>query len=76
MSRYTDVDSLKRELKRSAMLALVERAETVDAVQVVRCMDCRHKCGEHDGYICCDKNIWHEPDWYCADGKRKEQNDG
>ena len=44
-------------------------------VSVVRCGECRHKCGEHDGYICCDKNVWHEPDWFCADGERKGQND-
>ena len=37
-----DVDSLKRELKRNALLALVERAETADAVQVVRCEQCKY----------------------------------
>ena len=42
-------------------------------VPVVRCKDCRHKVGEYDGYICCDKNIWREPDWYCADGERVEE---
>lgn len=45
---------------------------SVDAVQVVRCGECRHKCGEYDGYICCDKNVWRAPDWYCADGERRE----
>ena len=61
--RYDDVYISEKE---------VQDAPTVDAVQVVRCKDCRHKCGEHDGYICCDKNRWHEPDWFCADGERKK----
>ena len=41
--------------------------------KLVRCKDCRHKVGEHDGYICCDKNRWHEPNWFCADGERREE---
>ena len=48
--------------------ALVLIAPTVDAVEVVRCKDCKHyksitcSCGCH----CVSDN------WYCADGERKE----
>lgn len=39
---------------------------------VVRCKDCKHgepgACG--DG-IDCD-GVWHDDDWFCADGERKD----
>lgn len=41
---------------------------TVDAVEVVRCKDCKHYMTIHctcDG--CCISD-----DWYCADGERKD----
>lgn len=41
-------------------------------VSVVRCGECRHKCGEYDGYIYCDVNdVWHDPKWFCAEGEKK-----
>ena len=45
----------------------------VSAENVVRCKDCRH-CDEIDmyGYVQCDKAETHEPDFYCADGERRE----
>lgn len=53
---------------------------TVDAVEVVRCKNCKHRFnGEHHDN-CCDvlmeKVKWTfevtvEPDWFCADGERK-----
>lgn len=60
---------------------MLEYAPTVDAVPVVRCRDCKHGyplgLGEYTPYIYCIKPYagnWptHKPDWYCADGKRKE----
>ena len=43
-------------------------------VSVVRCGECRHKCGEYDGYICCDiENMWRSPNWFCAEGERSEK---
>ena len=42
---------------------------TIDAVQVVRCKDCKHYMTIHctcDG--CCISD-----DWYCADGERAEK---
>lgn len=55
---------------------------TVDAVEVVRCKDCKHR--RHDGYCTILlKNVsgvasqWFVPadGWYCADGVRKEDAD-
>lgn len=45
----------------------IEEAPTVDAVEVVRCKDCKHYMTIHctcDG--CCISD-----DWYCADGERR-----
>ena len=83
MSRYIDADALiidrietemaSNEMRLYISKNQIDHAPTVDAVEVVRCEECRHKCGEHDGYICCDKNRWHEPDWFCADGERRAE---
>lgn len=39
---------------------------------VVRCKNCTHGepgvCG--DGVVC--DGVWHENDWFCADGEYKE----
>lgn len=52
---------------------------TIDAVEVVRCGECKwyEKIKYDDGYCdgYCDKNglsIW-DKDWYCADGERREE---
>lgn len=51
---------------------------------LVRCKDCKYGMtgnGISDGFVFCSKpytergNAMHQPDWFCADGKRKEQND-
>ncbi len=48
---------------------------TVDVVPVVRCKDCVNKeCFGRDGKIVCDLDGFiHEPDWFCADGERREE---
>lgn len=45
----------------------IEEAPTVDAVQVVRCGQCR--------YFRTAKCTSGEEGWFCADGERKEQRD-
>ena len=70
---------------RNAMLALVDRACTIDAVPGVYCKDCKHYLTED---VECPCNIgladaspdaqytWTpEPDWFCADGERKEDDE-
>ena len=50
---------------------------TIDAVPVVRCKDCIHwdeghseECFNSDSV--CFHNGWCKPEWFCADGERKE----
>lgn len=63
---------------------LLENQPTIDAVEVVRCEECRYGITEHgisNGWVLCSKpytergNAMHRTDWFCADGERKEQND-
>lgn len=52
---------------------------TIDAVPVVRCKDCVYGTPCNDGEYDCKKDIGtiqttvHKPDWFCADGERKEK---
>lgn len=50
------------------VIDMLRAAPSVDAVEVVRCKDCKHYMTIHctcDG--CCISD-----DWYCADGERKD----
>ena len=48
--------------------------EAKEQPEIVRCMDCKHgepgACG--DGVDC--DGVWHDGDWFCADGKRRTDN--
>ena len=70
--------------ERSAFKYDIADAPTIDAVEVVRCEECRYGITEHgisNGWVLCSKpytergNAMHRTDWFCADGERKEQND-
>lgn len=61
----------------------IDDAPTIDAVPVVRCKDCEWYDNEHfrcenekHYYISTSWDIWisrsHDPDHFCADGKRKD----
>ena len=57
-----------------AMLATRNATPTIDAVQVVRCKDCKYgepMCKPWDDIVCTQNRATHNPDWFCADGKRK-----
>ena len=53
----------------------IKNATTVDAVEVVRCKDCIH-CYDDVCGLCCTcgpcVDCVVQPEFYCADGKRKE----
>ena len=59
---------------------IFENAETVDAVEVVRCRDCKHWVKFESSLIgevkCCtgqgSVNIQKEPDDFCSYGERKD----
>ena len=51
---------------------MVINAPTVDAVPVVRCKDCIHSYDDLCGLCCTCVDCVVQPEFYCADGKRKE----
>lgn len=88
MSRYIDADALIESVNGVSthwlndwstlgVLSMIDKQPTVDAVQVVRCRECKKKFARDEdykgnilGYIC--PHGAHEPDFYCADGERKD----
>ena len=84
MSRYTDVDRLLLELS-----DLIDEFSELDenglhserwcgimdskgiiinapSIDIVRCKECKHR----EEYPC---KVYHDDDWYCANGERREQ---
>ena len=61
-----------------SVLEKLDAAPTVDAVEVVRCKDCEHSY-ESIGYFICSHGVCCEcivqPDFYCAEGKRRDEDD-
>ena len=57
-------------------LAEIEAAQTIDAVPVVRCQDCKHRFENNghskNGCPIIDANIWMDDDDFCSYGERKE----
>ena len=54
----------------------VDEQQTIDAVPVIRCRECRYrfKNNGHDKSSCpiIDANIWMDDDDFCSHGERKE----
>ena len=81
MPRYIDADALRANLPRVDMdlhimdiKRRIDRAPTVDAVQVVRCKDCRFLGDENIGLHDCDHfrgPMRVELDDFCSYGERK-----
>ena len=57
-------------------LAEIEAAQTIDAVPVVRCRECKYRFGNNghskNGCPIIDTNIWMDDDDFCSYGERKE----
>ena len=80
MSRLVDADELKLELKwlkidtpvYHDVMSTIDEMPTVNAVEVVRCKDCRWF--ENDGYHtnCQIIRFCVEADDYCSRGERRE----
>lgn len=53
---------------------VLSHTPTVDAVEVVRCKDCKYHEDEEIGMVYCPNMIggWVVENWFCADGERKE----
>ena len=72
MARLIDADVLMNEANSDGAYGYVDAkqiadAPTIDAVEVVRCKDCKYfktrLCENEDNY----------DDWFCADGERKNE---
>lgn len=70
-----------------AEIADINNAPTIDAVEVIRCEDCKHRLHlgptEHypETYVCRIDNVSgtrkaYRDEWFCADGERRtDEND-
>ena len=57
------------------LYGIVEAVPTVDAVEVVRCKDCKHYVwDEFDGaYVCISICKYVKQEFWCANGERKDK---
>lgn len=94
MSRYIDLEKAIERLKASPafsnfgtdgyfLLGVVEdllnKQPTADAVEVVRCRDCKHLLVDDEGYSYCSDSCGLDGvdlSDYCSDGERREENEG
>ena len=86
MSRLIDADALQKEYQKEhgKRLLLIDVAPTIDAVEVVRCENCKH-CMIVDYYTSDDEkyvtlyhcklydNVLKNNDDYCNYGERREE---
>lgn len=73
MSRYIDKDALKPdhyeeyEAEDDEYVYRYYSEEQIDqapSIDIVRCKECKHR----EEYPC---KVYHDDDWYCADGERE-----
>lgn len=46
---------------------------TIDAVQIVRCKDCKFWYKDECSHLCKITGDLHPANWFCADGERREE---
>ena len=77
---------LRKMWSGTEIMAVIDEAPTVDAVEVVRCCQCKHHKMCEDGTVLCkfhseygerdsrdgSYSIWMEPDDFCSYGERRE----
>lgn len=64
----------KWELNWDEICEVIDGAQTIDAVPVVRCKDCKYYDDEHK--VCCvyvSFRLAKDEDDYCSDGEMKEE---
>ena len=87
---YIEREAAKRELLSWAVsinhpeylikddaLHVIDSIPAADAVEVVRCWECKYHEEEGIEMVYCPNMIggWVENEWFCANGKRKEGDD-
>lgn len=82
MSRLIDADKLlgviaeqERWNVSDFVYESIKNAPTIDAVEVVRCKDCKHYDGSYSYPICCRWEDTIKPDDYCSYGEKMEAKD-
>ena len=71
MSRYIEAEWLKSRVRyvllaNGAIHGCVDELDLIEApsIDIVRCRECKHR----EEYPC---KVYHDDDWYCADGERE-----
>ena len=67
------VSAIREYIKRQK--AFLDKFPTIDAVPVVRCLECKHYDPENhhcDHYMGTSAPLRHKPDDFCSYGERKE----
>ena len=71
MSRYIDADALAYIVASNGDADFINKVTKlmIDApsIDIVRCKECKHR----EEYPC---KVYHDDDWYCADGEREVDN--
>ena len=59
---------------KECVVALQMGIRAIQQPEIVRCKDCKFGTTEFDDgqRFCEPKGEWHDPDYFCADGKRKD----
>ena len=79
--RLIDANALIKEANADGAYGYVDAkqiadAPTMDAVEVVRCRECKYRFGNNgyskNGCPIIDANIWMDDDDFCSHGERKE----
>lgn len=74
-NKYYHPYSKSNNIPCSELYDILERIPTINAVQVVRCKDCRWAClaPKRQTATCMKARLHftHGYDWFCADGERK-----
>lgn len=75
---FNDVVLVDGEVKSVGLILAetVDKAPTIDAVEVVRCRECKYRFGNNghskNGCPIIDANIWMDDDDFCSYGERKD----
>ncbi len=87
--RLIDADKLKKDVldlpncyngfsdtyDKSYIIGVLDEQPTIDAVEVVRCKDCRFHEQEQPGMVYCPAIVggWVEENWFCKGGERRSE---
>lgn len=79
MADYIDREELRDKIYElmnpdsSDVVQQIYAQPSVDAVEVVRCKDCKFYLNQHDGHPCCDLHLdfWVDEDDYCKWGEKE-----